>query len=209
MVEDVSIRTDENKKDFATEVARGEVAELLRMLVKVEGAKASFQILRPPQPCRLTFLRRPFPPKIIVRAAEEFDAPLESALSSIIAGAGVAKHDVEACKIKKRTGSAAPGPPSHPQGRGWLPKQRRYQGGGATWGAKHYAVLGRVVAVSVREELAELLQRLPDRPITAGRSTSPTKSHSWSRSPNWRRYVEPHRQLWGKVGTRGRKGSAT
>lgn len=56
MMVGVPIGTDENCKEFATEVAMGEAAALLIMLVKIEDVQASFNIMHLSASSRLTFL---------------------------------------------------------------------------------------------------------------------------------------------------------
>lgn len=80
----VPMGTDEYHNDFANEVATGEAVELLRMLVNLEDAQASF--LRLSASSRSPFLLHTLPPEITTRAAEDFDALLEWALVSMIKG---------------------------------------------------------------------------------------------------------------------------
>ena len=69
-----------------TEHFHGEQAELLRALVPMEDAQASFQILRLSAASRLSHLLRTVPPSITFQAAVDYDALVEWALASIITG---------------------------------------------------------------------------------------------------------------------------
>ena len=75
-------------RDFLQEAVNGEPAELVRALVPMEEAQASFQILRLSAPSRLSHLLRTVPPSITCQAAANYDALVEWSLASIIAGDG-------------------------------------------------------------------------------------------------------------------------
>ena len=62
----------------------------MRALVPIEDAQASFQILRLSATSRLSHLLRTVPPSITCQAAENYDALVEWALASILAGDGAA-----------------------------------------------------------------------------------------------------------------------
>ena len=61
----VPVGTEQITKDFLQEVVNGEPAELMRALVTIKDAKASFQILRLSAAPRLSHLLRTVPPSII------------------------------------------------------------------------------------------------------------------------------------------------
>ena len=58
----------------------------MRALVPMEDAQASFQMLRLSATSRLSYLLRTVPPSITCQAAANYDALVEWALASIIAG---------------------------------------------------------------------------------------------------------------------------
>ena len=64
--------------------------ELVRALVPMDDAQASSQILRLSTVSRLSHLLRTVPPSITLEASRHFDALIEWALASIIAGDGAA-----------------------------------------------------------------------------------------------------------------------
>ena len=68
----------------------GEPASLVKALVPMEDAQASFQMLRLSATSRLSNLLRTVPPFITCQAAANYDALVEWALASIIAGDGAA-----------------------------------------------------------------------------------------------------------------------
>ena len=82
--------TEKFKRDFVKEAVNGETAELVRALVPMDDAQASFQILRLSAVSRLSHLLRTVPPSITREASRHFDALIEWALASIIAGDGAA-----------------------------------------------------------------------------------------------------------------------
>ena len=87
----VPVGTEQFERDFLQEAVNGEPAELVRALVPMEDAQASFQILRLSATSRLSHLLRTVPPSIITcQAAANYDALVEWALASIIAGDGAA-----------------------------------------------------------------------------------------------------------------------
>ena len=86
----VPVGTEQFQRDFLQEVVNGEPAELVRALVPMEDAQASFQILRLSATSRLSHLLRTVPPSITCQAAANCDALVEWALASIIAGDGAA-----------------------------------------------------------------------------------------------------------------------
>ena len=86
----VPVGTEQFQPNFVQEVVYGEPAKLVRALVLLEDAQASFQILRLSAVSRLSYLLRTVPPSIIHQAAAGYDALVEWALASIIAGDGAA-----------------------------------------------------------------------------------------------------------------------
>ena len=96
----------------------GEPAKLVRALVPMEDAQASFQILRLSATFRLSHLLRTVPPSITCQAAANYDALVEWALASIIAGDGAAAvglptseevaHDTTVCQNHRPTWGTMP-----------------------------------------------------------------------------------------------------
>ena len=86
----VPVGTEHFKRVFLQEVVNEEPAELVKALFPMEDAQASFHILRLSAAFRLSHLLRTVPPFITYRAAADYDAFVEWALASIIAGDGVA-----------------------------------------------------------------------------------------------------------------------
>ena len=84
----VPVGTEQFQRDFLQEAVNGEPAELVRALVPMEDVQASFQILRLSATSRLSHLLRTVPPFITCQAAVNYDALVEWALASIIAGNG-------------------------------------------------------------------------------------------------------------------------
>ena len=80
--------TEQFRRDFVNEAVNGEPAELVRALVPMDDAQADFQILRLSAVSRLPHLLRTVPPSITQEASRHFDALIERALASIIAGDG-------------------------------------------------------------------------------------------------------------------------
>ena len=86
----VPVGTEQFQRDFLQEAVNGEPAELVRALVPMEDAQASFQIWSLSATSRLSHLLRTVPPSIACQAAANYDALVEWALVSIIAGDGAA-----------------------------------------------------------------------------------------------------------------------
>ena len=78
------------QRDFLQEAVNGEPAELVRALVPMEDAQASFQILRLSATSRLSHLLRTIPPSITCQAAANYNAFGGVGVPSIIAGDGAA-----------------------------------------------------------------------------------------------------------------------
>ena len=70
----VPVGTEQFQRDFLQEAVNGEPAELVRALVPMEDAQASFQILRLSATSRLSYLLRTVPPSITCQAAANYDA---------------------------------------------------------------------------------------------------------------------------------------
>ena len=60
----LTVGTEQFQRDFLQEAVNGEPAELVRALVSIEDAQASFQILRLSATSRLSHLLRTVPPSI-------------------------------------------------------------------------------------------------------------------------------------------------
>ena len=73
----VPIGTEKFQRDFLQEEVNGEPAELVRALVPMEDAQASFHILRLSATSRLSHLLRIVPPSITCQAAANHDALME------------------------------------------------------------------------------------------------------------------------------------
>ena len=86
----VPVGTEQSKHDFLQEAVNEEPAELVRGLVPMEEAQASFQNMRLSATSRLSHLLRIVPPSITCQAAANYDALVEWALASIIADDGAA-----------------------------------------------------------------------------------------------------------------------
>ena len=118
----VSVETEQFQRDFLEEAVSGESAELVRALVSMKDAQASFQILRLSATSRLSHLLRTVPPPITCQAAEKYDALVEWALASIIAGDGAAVaglptpekvgHDPTVCQNQTTWGTRPYGRPT-------------------------------------------------------------------------------------------------
>ena len=65
----VTVGTEQSQLDFLQEAVNGEPDELVRALVPMEDAQASFQILRLSATSRLSHLLRTVPPSITCQAA--------------------------------------------------------------------------------------------------------------------------------------------
>ena len=75
-------------REFSPEVVDGKSAELMRVLVPMKDAQASFQIFRLSAASRLSHLLRTVLPSITYQSAADYDALVEWALASIIVGDG-------------------------------------------------------------------------------------------------------------------------
>ena len=165
------------QRDCLQEAVNGEPAELVRALVPMEDAQASFQILRVSATSRLSHLLRTVPPSITCQAAANYDALVEWALASIIAGDGAAAaglptpeevaHDPTVCQNQTYLGHDALRQAHLPIREGGLGLTSSSSIKGAAYIGCHALVLGRVVAASARGNLPSLLERLPERPMAS------------------------------------------
>ena len=171
------VGTEQFQRDFLQEAVNGELAKLVRALVPMEDAQAIFQILRLSATSRLSHLLRTVPPSITCQAAANYDALVEWALASIIAGdraaaaglptpAGVA-HDPTVCQNQTYLGHDALRQAHLPIREGGLGLTSSISIKGAAYIGCQALVLGRVVAASARGNLPSLLERLPERPMAS------------------------------------------
>ena len=173
----VPVGTEQFQRDFLKEAVNGEPAELVRALAPMEDAQASFQILRLSATSRLSHLLRTVPPSITGQAAANYDALVEWALASIIAGDGAAAaglptpeevaHDPTVCQNQTYLGHEALRQAHLPIREGGLGLTSSSSIKGAAYIGCHALVLGRVVAASARGNLPSLLERLPERPMAS------------------------------------------
>ena len=173
----VPVGTEQFPRDFLQEAVNGEPAELVRALVPMKDAQASFQILRLSATSRLSHLLRTVPPSITCQAAANYDALVEWALASIVAGdrAAAARlptpeevaHDPTVCKNQTYLGHDALRQAHLPIREGGLGLTSSSSIKGAAYIGCHALVLGRVVTASARGNLPSLLERLPERPMAS------------------------------------------
>ena len=166
------VATEQFQRDFLQEAVNGEPAELVRALVSMEDAQASFQILRPSATSRLSHLLRTVPPSIKCQAAANYDALVKWALASIIAGDGAAAaglptpeevaHDPTVRQNQTYLGHEALRQAHLPMREGGLGLTSSSSIKGAAYIGCHALVLGRAVAASTRGNLPSLLERLPE-----------------------------------------------
>ena len=170
----VPVGTEQLQRYFLQEAVCGEPAELVRALVPMEDAQASFQMLLLSVTSRVSHLLRTVSPSITCQAAANYDALVEWALTSIIAGDGAAAaglptpeevaHDSTVCQAQTYMGHEALRQAHLPIREGGLGLTISSTKGAAYIGC-HALVLGRVVAFSARGNLPSLLERLPERPM--------------------------------------------
>ena len=149
----------------------------MRALVPMQDAQASFQILRLSATSRLSHLLRTVAPSITCQAAAKYDALVEWALASIVAGNGAAAaglptpeevaHDPNVCQNQTYLGHDALRQAHLPILEGGLGLTSSSSIKGAVYIGCHALVLGRVVAASARGNLPSLLERLPERPMAS------------------------------------------
>ena len=134
----VPVGTEQFQRDFLQEAVNGEPAELVKALVPMEDAQASFHILRLSAIFRLSHLLRTFSPSITCQAAANYDALVEWALASIIAGNGAAAaglptpeeaaYDPTVCQIRPTWDTRSYGSlPANPRRRSWAYQQHLHQ----------------------------------------------------------------------------------
>ena len=174
----VPIGTAQLQRDFLQEAVNGEPVELVRALVPMEDAQASFHILRLSTTSCLSHLLQTVPPSITCQAAANYDALVEWALVSIIAGDGAAAaglptpeevaHDPTVCRNQTYLGHDALRQAHLPIREGDLGLTNSSSIKGAAYIGCHALILGRVVAASARGNLPSLLERLPGRPMASG-----------------------------------------
>ena len=168
-----SVGTEQLQRDFSQEAVNGEPAELVRALVPMEDAQASFHVLRLSATSRLPRLLRTVPPSIICKAAANYDALVEWALTSIIAGDGAVvaglptpeevAHDPTVRQNQTNLGPEALRQTHLPIREGGLTLTSSSSIKGAAYIGCHALLLGRVVAASAGGNLPSLLERLPER----------------------------------------------
>ena len=169
----VPVGAEQFQRDFLQEAVNGEPAELVRELVPMEDAQAKFQTLRLSATSRLSHLLQTVPPTITCQAAANYDALVERALASIIAGdrapaVGLptpeeVAHDPAVCQNQTHLRHDALRQAHLPIREGGLGRTSSSFIKGATYIGCHALVLGRVVAASARGNLPSLLERLPER----------------------------------------------
>ena len=130
----------------------------MRALVPMEDAQARFQLLRLSATSRLSHLLRTVPPSITCQAAANYDALVEWALASIIAGDGAAAaglptpteaaHDPTVCQNQTYLGHDALRQAHLPIREGGLGLTSSISIKGAAYIGCHALVLGHVVAAS-------------------------------------------------------------
>ena len=158
----VPVGTEQFQRDFLQEAVNGEQDELVRALVPVEDAQASFQILRLSATSRPLHLLRTVSLSITCQSAANYDALVEWALASIIAGDGAVAaglptleevaHDPTVCQNQTYLGHDALRQAHLPIRAGGLGLTSSSSIKGATYIGCHALVLGRVVAASSRGE---------------------------------------------------------
>ena len=173
----VPVGTEQFQLDSLQEADNGEPAELVRALVPMEDAQASFQILRLSATSRLSHLLRTVPPSITCQAAANYDVLVVWALASIIAGAGAAAvrlptseevaHDPTVSQNQTYLGHNALRQAHLPIREDGLGLTSSSSIKGAAYVGCHALVLGRVVAASARGNLPSLLERLPERTVAS------------------------------------------
>ena len=173
----VRVGTEQFQRDFLQEAVSGDPAELVRALVPMEDAQASFQILRLSAISRLSHLLRTVPPSTTSQAAASYDASVEWALVSITASDGAATaglptpeevaHDPTVCQSRTYLGHEALWQAHLPIREGGLGLIGSSSIKGAAYIGCHALVLGRVVAAYAGGNFPSLLERLPERPMAS------------------------------------------
>ena len=173
----VPVGIEQFQRDFLQEALNGEPAELVRALVPMEDAQASFQILRLSATSRLSHLLRTVPPSITYQAEANYDALVECALASIIAGDGVAAaglptpvevaHNPTVCQNQTYLGHDALRQAHLLIREGGLGLTSSTSITGAVYIGRHALVLGGIVAASAWGNLPSLLEWLPEQPMAS------------------------------------------
>ena len=173
----VPVGTEQFQRDSLQEAVNGEPAELVKALVPMEDVHASFQILRLSATSRLSHLLQTVPPSITCQAAANYDALVEWALASVVAGYGAAAaglpapeevaHDPTVCQNQTYLGHDALRQAHLPIREGGLGLTSSSSIKGAAYIGCHALVLGRVVVASARGNIPSLLERLPERPMAS------------------------------------------
>ena len=174
----VPVGTEQFQRDLLQKAVNEEPAELVRALVPMEDAQASFQILRLSATSRLPHLLRTVPPSITCQAAANYEALVEWALTSIITGDGAAAaglptpegvaHDPTVCQNQIHLRHEALEQAHLPILEDGLGLTSSSSIKGTAYIGCHSLVLGRVVAASARGNLPFLLERLLERPMASG-----------------------------------------
>ena len=149
----------------------------MRALVPLEDAQVIFQVLCLSATSRLSHLLRTVPSSITCQAAANYDALVEWALVSIIAGDGAAAaglqtpeeiaHDPTVYQNQTYLGHEALRQAHLLIREGGLGLTSSSSIKGAAYIVCHALVLGRVVAASARGPLPSFLERLPERPMAS------------------------------------------
>ena len=173
----VPVGTDQFKREFLHEAVNGEPAELVRALVPMTDAQASLQILRLSAVFHLSHFFRTVPISITHKASAAYDALVEWALASIIAGDGAAAegppapeevaHDPSECRNQIYLGHEALGQAHLPIREGGLGLTSSDAIKGVAYICCQALALGRVVAASAGENLPSLLEHRPERPMAS------------------------------------------
>ena len=173
----VPVGTEPFQRDFLQGAVNGEPDELVRALVPMEDAQASFQILRLSATSRLSHLLRTVPLSTTCQAAANYDALVEWALASIIADDRTAAarlpttaevaHDPTVCRNPTYLGHDALRQAHLPILEGGLGLTSSSSIKVAAYIGCHALVLGRVVAASAPGNVPSRLERLPERPMAS------------------------------------------
>ena len=182
MISERALKGQRDKLHFCTSLAppnviNGEPAELVRVLVLMEDAQASFHILRLSATSRLSHLLRTVPPSLTCQVTENYDALEEWALASIIAGDGAAAaglsrpeevaHGPTVCQTQTDLGHEALRQAHLPIQKGGIGFTISSSIKDAAYIGYHALVLGCVVAASAGGNLPSLLERLPERTMAS------------------------------------------
>ena len=143
----------------------------------MEDAQASFRILRLSATSRLSHLLRTAPPSITCQAAANYDALVDWALASIIAGDVAAAaalptseevaHDPTVFQTQPYLGHEAQWQAHLPIREGGLGLNSSSSIKSAACIGCHALVLGCVVAASAQGSLPPIFERLPERPMSS------------------------------------------